>query len=128
MKIFRYFLVGGIAATVDFSIFAALVKTETTGWFTAGLIGFSLATSVNYLLSIRHVFESCARFKKHHEVMLVFVASGVGLAWNQSILYVLIDRLNVDTLISKLGATALVFCWNYLARSKFIFLEKTCSI
>jgi putative flippase GtrA len=128
MKIFRYFLVGGIAATVDFSIFAALVTTETAGWFTAGVIGFSLATSVNYLLSIRHVFESCTRFTKHHEVMMVFLASGVGLACNQAILYILIIRLNVDTLIAKLGATAIVFCWNYLARSKFIFREKRCSI
>jgi len=125
MKLLRYFFVGGTAALVDFGVFAALVKTDTLGWFYSAIISFSLATTVNYVLSVRHVFESGARFGKHQEVALVFLVSGIGLAINQAILYLLIQRFTLDVLISKIAATGVVFVWNFTARSRFIFLAPT---
>ena len=122
MKLVRYFFVGGTAALVDFLVFAALVRSNTLAWFPAALISFTLATAVNYILSVRHVFESGARFARHHEVALVFLVSGIGLAINQMILYLMIQAIGLDALVAKLGATAVVFVWNFSARSRFIFL------
>jgi len=126
MRIVRYFFVGGVAAAVDFLIFAGLVKSEISGWFAAALISFTFATWTNYYLSIRHVFDTCVRFDKQQEILMVFIVSGIGLAINQTILFLLIDIVKTEELLAKLGATGVVFFWNYFARSKFIFQNKTC--
>jgi putative flippase GtrA len=123
MKIVRYFFVGGVAAVADFLIYAVLLKTGICAWFSAAVVGFVVATWINYQLSIRHVFESCTRFCKQHEIFMVFAVSGIGLAVNQSCLYVLIERLGLDVLIAKICATGIVFLWNYYGRKNFIFLN-----
>lgn len=120
-KFVRYFVVGGIAALVDFGIFGALLYGASLSWFWAALISFFFATAVNYLLSVRHVFESGIRFNKHHEVLLVFSVSGIGLAINQLALYAGIVLMGVYPLLAKVGATGVVFFWNFFARSRFIF-------
>ncbi len=121
MKFIRYFLVGGIAATVDFSVFAILIKLTVLGWFWSALLSFVLATGINYILSVKHVFESGIRFARHYEVMLVFLVSSIGLAINQTVLYLLIDQQDLNVFVAKMLATGIVFIWNFLARSRFVF-------
>lgn len=121
MKIAKYFLVGGAAAAVDFLLFALLVKVLDLGWMGAAGFSFCAATLVNYLLSIRHVFRSGARFAKQHEMALVFAVSAIGLLINQSALGILIEWFGVDMLLAKIAATGSVFFWNYGARRHFIF-------
>jgi len=121
MKIFRYFFVGGVAAAVDIGIFAVAVKGFEVDWFFVALLSFVLATAVNYMLSIRYVFESGVRFKKQAEVSLVYLISAVGLVLNQSVLWLLIETGDIDEVLSKLMATSMVFICNYTVRSRFIF-------
>ena len=121
MKFIKYFFVGGIAAAVDFLIFALFVKILALPWFISGIAGFVLATLVNYLLSIRHVFTSGARFKKHKEIILIFFVSFIGLIINQLILWQCIEFLFLEPLFAKIIATGIVFFWNYSARNHFIF-------
>jgi putative flippase GtrA len=54
------FFVSGAAALMDFVLFAALVRLFGWGWYFAGVVSFSFATLVHYMLSIRFVFESGA--------------------------------------------------------------------
>ena len=112
---------GGLAATVDIGFFTVAVKGFGFNWFLVALCSFTLATVVNYLLSIRYVFESGIRFKKQAEVSLVFLVSGIGLVINQSVLWLLIESAGIDEVLSKLMATGTVFFWNYTARSRVIF-------
>jgi putative flippase GtrA len=121
MKIVSYFFVGAAAAAVDIGIFTAAVKVLQLDWFFVALFSFVLATAVNYVLSIHYVFESGIRFKKQAEVSLVFVVSSVGLAINQSVLWLLIEAAYLEELLSKVMATCAVFLWNYVARSRYIF-------
>jgi hypothetical protein len=64
---------------MDFVLFAALVKLFGLGWYHASVVSFSFATLVNYMLSIRFVFDSGARCGKQYEIALVFLASAMGL-------------------------------------------------
>jgi putative flippase GtrA len=121
MKFIKYFFVGGIAALVDFLIFALFVKILKLPWFISGVTGFFLATLVNYCLSIRHVFTSGARFKKHKEIILIFFVSFIGLIINQLILWQCIVFLLLEPLFAKVIATGIVFFWNYSARNYFVF-------
>ena len=121
MKIVRYFFVGGVAAGLDITVFGILTKGLGLPWFSVAVFSFVLANIVNYLLSIWYVFNSGVRFSRHHEVFWVFVVSGVGLVFNQAILWALIERLTWDLLLAKIAATSGVFLWNYGVRRNFIF-------
>jgi len=123
MKIFRYAVVGGVAAAIDFAVFAVFAKGLGFNYLWVGFYGFVLATAINYILSIRHVFASGVRFGRNTEIFLVFAISAVGLSLNQLILYILIGQLGTEMLLSKIVATGMVFLWNYSARNHFIFKE-----
>ncbi|MGE4071831.1 MAG: GtrA family protein [Lysobacterales bacterium] len=124
MIIARYFLVGGAAAAVDFTVFAILVKLLGWHWFSASAISFVLATAVNYVLSIVFVFTSGVRFGKRTEIGLVFLVSAMGLAMNQFALWMFFKQLGVDVLIAKVLATGVVFFWNFGIRRYFIFSHR----
>lgn len=125
MKLVRYFFVGGMAAIVDIGLFALLARLAGLPWFPVALFSFTMATLVNYVLSVRHVFESGIRFSRTHEVMLVFIVSSVGLGINQAVLWFCIESAQIDMLIAKVCASATVFFWNYGARRYFIFRERS---
>jgi len=64
MRVVRYILVGGIAASVDILLFLGAVKGLGFNWFFSGLTSFVFATAINYSLSIRYVFTSGIKHKK----------------------------------------------------------------
>ena len=121
IRAIRYFFVGGISALLDIGLFVAIFRVLDVQWFYASIISFAIATLVNYLLSIRHVFESWTWYAQHQELALVFLVSGMGLLLNQIILYALFAIAGLNILFSKIAATGLVFFWNFGARQKFIF-------
>jgi putative flippase GtrA len=125
MRVARYFLVGGVAAGVDFVLFLVMVKGLAVGWMPAGIVSFCFATLVNYSLSVRYVFSSGVRFQRGHEILLVFLLSGVGLVVNQAALATLIEGAGWDPLMAKIGATSSVFFWNYGVRRYFIFKSRS---
>jgi putative flippase GtrA len=121
MKIVKYFFVGGIAAAVDIGLFYLGAGVAGWNYLIVGTVSFTLATLVNYVISVRVVFRSGVRFSRYYEVVLVFLVSCAGLAINQAILYACISRLSIGILPGKLVATGGVFLWNYLLRSHFVF-------
>ena len=121
MTIVRYFFVGGAAAAVDVTLFALLAQYAGLPWFPVAIFSFVLATMVNYVLSIKFVFDSGVQFGKKQEIILVFFTSGIGLAVNQAFLWVLIEVYETHLLAAKIFATGSVFFWNYSARRLFIF-------
>ncbi len=124
MKIARYFLVGGASAAVDFALFGVLLLAfGTSTWFAAALVSFVAATAFNYVLSIRVVFSQGARFSMRHEIVLVFLASLVGLAINQCALWLAYQVAGCNVLIAKCIGTGAAFLWNFSARNSFIFRE-----
>ena len=121
MKLLRYSFVGGVAAAVDLGIFIVGVRVLEFAWFFVAISSFILATAVNYLLSIRCLFDSGVRFRTRTEVSLVFLVSGIGLVVTQSVLWLLIETAGIEEVVSKCLATGTVFAWNYAARSRYIF-------
>jgi putative flippase GtrA len=121
MKILRYFFVGGIAAAIDISLFAIFANYLKFPWTIVSVITFIIATFTNYFLSIRFVFESGSRYKKHHEILGVFIVSTLALLLNQLFLFLFIEKMNVHLVIAKCITTGMLFLWNYYGRRIFIF-------
>ena len=124
MRIVRYFFVGAVAAAVDIGLFTVFARQLGYNYLVVAACTFVIATVVNYLLSVRHVFKSGARFGRSHEVALVFAVSAIGLAINQGVLFVAVDKLRLDLLLGKILATGIVFLWNYQLRANLVFKPK----
>jgi len=67
IRLVRYFGVGATAAAVDISLFTYFAGYLGYNYLIVGTITFVLATAVNYVLSVRFVFESGIRFARHHD-------------------------------------------------------------
>jgi len=121
-RLMRYFFVGGISAVVDIGLFAIFASHFGLPWIPVSICTFIIGTLVNYLLSIRFVFKSGARFdKRRHEILGVFLISGLALLVNQSILFLSIEIFHWNLIFSKCLATGCVFFWNYFGRKRFVF-------
>jgi len=121
MRILKYFFVGGASATVDIGLFSIFASYLSWPWIPVSIATFIFATLTNYFLSIRFVFESGSRYKKHIEVIGAFIVSVLALLVNQLALYISIEVFNWHLIFSKIVATGVVFFWNYYGRSKFVF-------
>ena len=117
----RYFVVGGIATVVDVGLFMLFAQGLGYPYLRVAAATFVVATLVNYVLSVRFVFVSGLKFTRRWEIAMVFAVSAVGLGLNQAILWACVELGGLPLLFSKLAATAVVFCWNYLGRRHLVF-------
>jgi putative flippase GtrA len=124
MKIIRYFFVGGAAAVVDICLYTIFAVYLEYNYFVVASGSFVIALLVNYFLSIKYIFKSGVRFSSKHEILVVFIASGIGLLMTLIMLYFMIEVVGLDKFISKVVSTGLVFGWNYSIRNYYIFCSK----
>ncbi len=119
-QLIKYFFVGASAALIDWLLYWVLVNYGGMNYLLAAGISFTVATLENYALSVIWVFKS-GRFSRYMEMGFVFLVSLIGLLFNELFLYLFVEFLGWHELISKIGATGIVFFWNYFSRKKFIF-------
>jgi putative flippase GtrA len=117
----RYFVVGGISAVFDISLFFVFAKLLGYHYLAVSTVTFVFAVALNYALSVRYVFTSGVRFSRGQELALVYLVSAIGLGLHLLVLYVAVDKLGVELMLSKFVATGSVFMWNFLVRNYFVF-------
>ena len=121
----RYFVTGGLAFVVDFGLFALALYVLGIHYLVANLLGLVGGTTVNYILSFGWVFSSQKRRMEKHKVIetTIFVSIGLlGMLFNEGLMYVFVDMLNLQEMFAKIIAAAIVLIWNFAAR-KFILFQ-----
>ena len=121
--IIGYLFVGGLAAMVDWSIFAILVFLLDVNYLISATFSFIFATLANYILGIKTIFTSGANFTQKKEISLVFLVSAIGLVINLSFLAIFSGMLNLNLMTSKIGASFIALAWNYISSTHFFFNE-----
>lgn len=112
----RYFGAAGIGLLVDFGVLIGLTSGLGVHYLIGATAGFLSGLIVLYLLSERYVFSS-PRIRHPWVRFLLFAAIGlVGLGLLNGMMWVLTDRLGFFYLWSKVGATVVVYLWNFFAR------------
>lgn len=119
-KFFRYFFVGGFCAIVDWAFFSIFLYGPGFHYLLAATLSFVIATGLNYVLSIRYVFERGPR-ARHTLIMMIYFVSGLSVVINLAILSATIELLGIHPLIAKVIGTGSVFIWNFGARYFWIF-------
>lgn len=142
-QIIKFGFVGIICFLIDFAISTVLfyllfnawgVMSRGTATAVGGFWGFTISVILNYILSMKFVFERKEDMSRKREFVTFVILSIIGLGVNELILlgcnavYESNDFLLTafhDTVwfaASKIVATAIVMVYNFISRK--IFLEK----
>ena len=147
-KLFNQFikfgLVGFLSFCIDYGVglvcLNAIMALTTEAFFEtasviASVIGFSVSVIVNYLLSMKFVFERKEDMNRKAEFVIFVVLSVVGLIINAIIIWVCVGPIygasaflqenasyNAVYTGAKLIATVIVMVYNFVTRK--IFLEQ----
>lgn len=121
LQLVRFGFVGAVAAVIDIGILVLLSEKLGVDVLAASAVSFSVSVIVNYILSMKFVFEgrSESRFK---EFIVFTVLSIGGLCINQGIMWLGTEIMNIYYLAVKLFAMVFVPVYNFITRK--IFLEK----
>ncbi len=114
-----YLFVGGSAAIVEWFVF--WLSNLIFHFSMSTILAFISATFFNYLMGRKFAFKKYNKEKS--DLSKVFLVSGCGLLINLFLMYIFVDILEIYPLLGKVGATGIVFFWNYLSRRLFIYKE-----
>lgn len=139
-QIIKFGFVGGLCFLIDFVISTALfhllinITSRSAATAIGGFVGFTISVVVNYVLSMKFVFERKEDMSRRKEFVIFVILSVIGLGVNEVILLACsavyegstaLMEVFSDTLwfaASKVIATAIVMVYNFVSRK--IFLEK----
>lgn len=144
-QIVKFGVVGIIATIVDWGIYAVLVPIHGASsglsdlmdiktWETVcAIISFSVSVVVNYIASMKYVFERRDDMSRLREFTIFLILSIIGLVINICIIRGLHDIQKVfETwptffayfayMVPKVIATVIVLVWNFVTRK--LLLEK----
>ena len=139
-QIIKFGFVGGLCFLIDFVISTALfhllinITSRSAATAVGGFVGFTISVVVNYVLSMKFVFERKEDMSRRKEFVIFVILSVIGLGVNEVILLACsafyegstaLMEVFSDTLwfaASKVIATAIVIVYNFVSRK--IFLEK----
>lgn len=140
-QIIKFGFVGGLCFLIDFVITMVvyqLLKNAipiSTASTVGGFFGFTISVVVNYLLSMKFVFERKEDMSRKKEFTIFVILSIIGLGINELVIWFCtsvvysgseaLQKAVSDTLCvaaAKVIATAIVMVYNFVTRK--IFLEK----
>jgi putative flippase GtrA len=112
----RYFGVALIGLVVDFGVLVALTSGLGVYYLIGTAAGFISGLIVTYALSEKFVFVA-PKIASPVLRFLIFAAIGlVGLALLTGLMWLFTGVLGFFYIWSKVGATAIVYVWNFFAR------------
>lgn len=107
---------GGTAFVVDFFFLYFFSDICGIYYLISGVLSFVISVLVNYLMSIKWVFNQENIENRIMEFNLFLIISTIGLIFTEILLYVFTDILGLYYLLSKIIAAIIVLFWNFTAR------------
>lgn len=121
-QIFGFGIVGIICFIIDYGLMIILTEVVGLNYLVSCALSFIISTIVNYILSMRFVFESKENVNKPVEFILFVIMSTIGLGLTELLMFLAVDKLNIYYMSSKIVVTGIVMFYNFVTRK--IFLEK----
>ena len=119
IQLFLYLIVGGLATLVEWAAFFALNTICALHYVPATALAFVLSTAANWLFGRLILFR--ASKSTASEILKIYAVSVIGLLLNLAIMFFAVEKLHFSEMIAKIGATGIVFAWNFLIRKLVIY-------
>jgi putative flippase GtrA len=121
IQLFRYILVGGVAFLVDFTSLFILTQYFGIFYLISAALAFILGLAVNYLLSVRWVFNNRKLERRSFEFGIFVIIGIVGLGLNEFFIWFFTQDIQIFYLYSKILAAVIILFWNFFARKFILF-------
>lgn len=122
LQIFKFIIVGGTATIIDWAVYYVLYNFLHVNPLIANILSFTVSVIYNYIASVKWVFDVNKEKSKIKMVIEFLVFSVIGLLISELLLWLGINKLNLNAMLVKIVATAIVMVFNFVTRK--IFLEK----
>jgi len=117
----RYLAVSVFALGVDFGLLVALTELCRLHYLLSSSISYCAGAVVHYGLCVRLVFR-VRRLADRRAEFAGFIATGlVGLAVTQAVLWLCVDRANLNYAVGKAAATMVSFVLIFALRKALLF-------
>ena len=123
----RYGIVGGLSFVVDMLVLVLLRETilrdVAFGLYISAMLGFIAGLLVNYVLSIKFVFNAAKSGKGRGvgSFMLFALICVLGLVLTELGMWVGVEVMGLYYVIVKAFVAGVVLVWNYAAKKFLIF-------
>mgnify|MGYP002516497459 CR=1 FL=1 len=117
----KFAVVGLISFAIDWGLLIVLVEAFHMDFLVSSTISFITSVVVNYVLSMKYVFDHREGMSRKREFTVFTILSIVGLGLNDLYMFVGVTFLSIGYQAMKAIATFLVTWYNYFSRR--IFLE-----
>ena len=118
-QFFKFGVVGVIAFIVDYLSLYMLTEFLNVYYLISSIISFLLSIIVNYILSIKWVFD-IKKKQSFKDVIIFTLLSAIGLLINLLVMYLSVEVFKIHYMIGKLIATFIVMIWNFATRKMFL--------
>lgn len=122
-QIMKFGVVGFLCFGIDYGLMIFLTEICGISYLVSSGISFSVSVMVNYILSLKFVFETDENNNKVVEFFIFIILSVIGLGINQALMWICVDKMHVHYMISKIGVTGAVMVYNFITRK--LILEKS---
>ena len=120
-QLILYGVIGLFASGLDFAVFSLLVRVVGMPYLVANCVSVLTGITTSFLLNRSYNFK----VKDHaHRRFCIFLTVGLcGLLFSNLILYLCVDVLVMDKLLSKVASIVLVVFFQFLA-NKYLTFKK----
>lgn len=109
-----------MSLAVDYVLLMFLVEVLKADLFFSTTVSFIASVIVNYVLSMKYVFDHREGMSRKREFTIFAILSAVGLGLNDLYMFVGVTMLNIGYQAMKLISTFLVTWYNFFSRKKFL--------
>lgn len=121
VQFIRYVFVGGAAFGVDYVALFLLAHFAGLHYLLAASLSYLLGMVVNYMISVRWVFDFRRVAQWEREFVIFFLIGIAGLILNGFVITLLVETFGLPYLAAKLVASALILFFNFGARKLLLF-------
>jgi putative flippase GtrA len=118
---FRYLVASAVALGIDMAALGGLVYLVGMHYLLAAPLGFAAGLALIYLLSVRWVFAERRLADRRIEFAVFALIGLAGIAINELVIYVGVERFSLSPVQAKIPSAALVFCFNFASRKLLLF-------
>ena len=120
-QILKFGVVGLVATIIDYVLLVIFTEFFHIPSLISAAMSFTISVIFNYIASVKFVFYvKTENINKEKQILIFIILSIIGLLINEGIMWILDKELSIHYTISKLFATAIVMCWNFITRKFFL--------
>lgn len=116
----KFAIVGILSFAVDWALLLALVEVAHVDYLLATSASFIASVVVNYVLSMRYVFDHRDDMSRKREFTIFAILSAIGLGLTDVCMFVGVAVLNIAYQAMKVIATFCVTWYNFFSRKRFL--------